>query len=324
MRNNSQSQEKTDNITNNLMVQVDKLFDNCNEKSFKTRYRYHEATERFCIFAAEEFKLQKFSNIRDKHITAYVQYLKDSGCSSSTIKTDLSGIRFFHRLSGEKFNLPDNSQLNLQKRSIGNKDRAWTDEEIGRALTLAKTMGRTDIYYAIQFSSSFGLRLEEVCRCTVSHLKEALQNGELYTKGKGGQERYVPIVSLVQHSVLEDVIAYAQSKKKAKTDKVFAEGFRGGTLSAKRKIQNWISNHRHKFQDDIRKSDLSLSTEKNKKPKISAISFHGLRHYYAQSKYNALINDPDAKQKISEELGHHRKSITNIYLNTSQKFNKKI
>jgi len=52
--------------------------------------------------------MQKFANIKEKHLIAYVEKLKESKISPSTVLSDLSGIRFFHKLSGEKFTLPSN------------------------------------------------------------------------------------------------------------------------------------------------------------------------------------------------------------------------
>jgi len=40
--------ERTENIKNNLEIQMKKLYRNCNEKSFETRARYRDATIRFC------------------------------------------------------------------------------------------------------------------------------------------------------------------------------------------------------------------------------------------------------------------------------------
>lgn len=94
---------RVENIKDNLVVQVKKLYRECNEKSFETRARYRDATERFCGFLAKEYGLQKFANIRDKHLIAYADYLKSEGIAVNTILSDLSGIRFFHRLSGAKF-----------------------------------------------------------------------------------------------------------------------------------------------------------------------------------------------------------------------------
>ena len=49
------------------------------------------------------------------------------------------------------------------------------------------------------------------------------------------------------------------------------------------------------------------------------LTFHGLRHAYAQNRYQHFINkgvdDYNARLKVSKELGHFRVEITEIYLN---------
>lgn len=319
MRNNRNDIDKIENIANNLIIQVEKLRDHCNEKSFKTRYRYSEAVERLCHFLASEFRLQKFSNLKNTHIIRYVEHLKNDNISAATIKTDLSGIRFYHRLSGSKNNLVDNKNLNLEKRNIGQKDRAWSNNEIENALKISKSMGRLDIYYSIKLAANFGLRIEEVCKCTVNHLRYTLDDGQLYVRGKGGQERFVTVVRIEQLEVLQEILTYSENLNKSKTDKIFTDNIRGGTLSSKRKIQNWVSNHRNKFQDVSRYSSSSVNNNNNQKLQVQNISFHGLRYFFSQRSYSDLSNDPNRKQKISEMLGHHRSSITDIYLATKAK-----
>ena len=108
----------------NLCEQVTSIYKHCNELSFGTRKRHFEATKRFCGFLADNFRLQKFKNVEDRHFRAYVEYLIESGASPATIQSDLSGIRFFHRLSGSKNKLSENNCLDLPKRSVGVENRS--------------------------------------------------------------------------------------------------------------------------------------------------------------------------------------------------------
>ena len=82
------------NIYKNLEVQFNKLFRHINIGSFKTRERYGKAFKRFMVFLAKEYHLQKLSNISEKHIIAYTEYMQKKGLSASTIKTELAAIRF--------------------------------------------------------------------------------------------------------------------------------------------------------------------------------------------------------------------------------------
>ena len=101
-------------VYKNLLAQVDAIYKHSNELSFKTRARYFEATKRFCKFLADNFRLQNFKNVEDRHFKAYVEHLKENN-AAATIQSDLSGIRYFHRKSGSENRLSKNDKLQVQK-----------------------------------------------------------------------------------------------------------------------------------------------------------------------------------------------------------------
>lgn len=316
--------DKTQNIKNNLNIQIAKIFSDTREGGYKTRARYQEACERFSGFLAKEFRLQKFENIKEKHITKYVDHMKAERKSPSTIKTDLSGIRFAHQRSGAKFSLPDNSKLNLEQRSIGKIDKAWTSSEIKMAKDYAKITGREDVYHAINLSSNIGYRIEGVTIATVRYLENSLKYGELYIKEKGGLERYVPITRENQMNAIKEVLAYARNQGKTGHEKVLVSNVKGGVQRQIKSIQNWIGNNQKHFRDDSlrgkqKTEEFKKIAEKNGfKLRSSNISFHGLRYHYAQTRFEELRkqgnNDNMAKKITAENMGHHRPDVTNIYL----------
>lgn len=129
----------------NLMAQVDKLHRHNRQGSYKTRARYYEAMQQFCRFLTEVFRLERLANIAPKHIYAYVAYLQEQEKSASTIKTDLSAIRFFHDLiPNARYELPGNSDLLLQRWTFGGVDRTWSTDEFERMLDTALVIGRND------------------------------------------------------------------------------------------------------------------------------------------------------------------------------------
>jgi len=168
--------DRTENIKNNLEIQIKKMYRNCNEKSFEMRARYRDATIRFCEFLAENYSMQKF---KDKHLVTYVEKLKESRISPSTILSDLSGIRFFHKLSGEKFTLPSNKDLKIDKRQVGKIDQAWSEKEITGAIRLADQTDRPNVALAIKTANLFGTRIEEACKMRVWQILKAVEYGEL-------------------------------------------------------------------------------------------------------------------------------------------------
>ena len=105
----------TYNIYLALIAQLDKLARHNRQGSYHTKRRYFEAMQRFCRYLAEEYHLQKLTNISGKHFVAYVEYLQNSGKSASTIKTDLAAIRFFHdKMEHAKYRLPNNDALGVE------------------------------------------------------------------------------------------------------------------------------------------------------------------------------------------------------------------
>lgn len=230
--------ETINRMTNNLTNQVSKILNNTNEKSIKTRYRYAEATERFCRFAAATFHLQKFANTKEKHIREYTKYMQtEKGYAAATIKDELAGIRFYYSRSGGKNILPENDKLNLERRAYGQIDRAWNPGEIKNAMDYAKETGNMNRCLEIKMASTFGLRLEEVIKCQTNFLKGAINTGEMYVKGKNGQVRYIKMETKEQQQTLREVLQYAESRGKTGCDKVFVDSTKGAVQQEKKRCR---------------------------------------------------------------------------------------
>ncbi len=281
------------NYYKNLEVQFEKVFRHTNTGSFKTRERYKKGFKRFIFFLADEFHLQKLSNISEKHIKAYVEKMKEKGLSASTIKTELSAIRFFHdAMPYARNELPENSSLDLERRRFGGVDRAWSGREVNAMIGVAMKNERIDYAAMFTLARYAGLRLEECFRIDTNDAKKALKTGELYVKGKGGLRRYVPINESIRImlSKLLQITPIGQKLFVSPKDK---------THLAMKRLECFIVYHRKAFTEN-------------------KITFHGLRHTYAHEKYEEFImagnNDVTARRKVSELLGHHRDDVTRIYL----------
>lgn len=312
----------------NLERQIKSIHKNTRERSYGTRDRYFEATRRFCDFLSSEFKLKKFANVQEKHLIKYVEYLKKTGASPSTLQTDLAGIRYFHKRSGSRFTLPENSVLKLEKRKVGKEDKSWTRQEIQEARALAKEMGRHDVRLAISFAEKIGARIEGVCTVTVNDLKDALLvTSEVRLKEKNGKERFVPIVNSEQREFLKECIAYATAKGRTGQMPFLSDSRKHGVRNQIKSIQNWIVNHREKFMDNSREHKAWWQSVKQQlraqfglKPRSEKITFHGLRHTYCQNRIIELEKQGLSKRgvdlQISKEMGHHRADVTRLYRNT--------
>ena len=282
-----------------LVSQLNKLARHNRQGSFRTKDRYYEACKRFCGYLADEYHLQKLSNISGKHLVGYVLYLQEHGKSASTIKTDLAAIRFFHdKVSNPKYALPTNSELGveLERRRFGGVDRTWSTEEFNHMLGRALAAERWDYILALYLARYAGLRIHECFRIDTATAERALRENAITIKGKGGKVRTVPI---------NEQIAVAMRKQLDRT-------FRGQKLlvpddmhtdRAINLLQLFIMKHR----DEVRDVD-------SDRP----MTFHGLRHTYAAEKYQELVNSGksalDAHFAVSRLLGHERADVTNIYL----------
>ena len=279
----------------NLESQFEKLFRHIKVGSFKTRERYAKAFKRFMVFLAEKYRLQKLSNISQKHILSYLEYMQKKGLAASTVKTELAAIRFFHdNMPYTRNELPTNERLQLKKRSFGGVDRTWTSREFNIILGIAIENHHNDYVSIMTLARYAGLRLEECFRIDTNDARKALEEGRLYVKGKGGLTRYVPInesISVILRNTLKTT-PIGQKLFVRPSDK---------THLAMKRLQCFIAYHRKSF------------TERR-------ITFHGLRHTYAHEQYDKFIqqgySDYKARKKVSELLGHHRDDVTRIYLSS--------
>lgn len=299
-----------DGAYKNLVSQIDAILARSNERSIKSRYRYYEGTLRFCRFLADNFRLQKFKNVEERHFRAYVKYLKENN-APSTIQTDLSGIRYFHEKSGSKNKLSKNDRLDLPKRAVGKENRAWTAEEIKKARDVAREMGRVDVEAALDLVSAFGLRIEEMCRLKVEHLMHTDRYDQLVVQGKGKKTRPIP-VNEQQKEIIKRYLDYAKASGRYPGDYLISGSEKHGVKREKSSLQNWMSFNRKKFMDENRTD----RKEEGKKDRHETISWHGLRHTYAQRRYEEATKDTPGKAKkvVSHDLGHEREEITYTYL----------
>ena len=300
----------SDGIYKNLVSQIDSILKHSNERSIKSRYRYYEAPKRFCRFLADNYRLQKFKNVEDRHFRAYAEYLKENN-AATTIQTDLSGIRYFHERSGSKNKLSENDQLGLPKRAVGKEDRSWTPEEISKARVVAREMGRVDVEISLDLVPTFGLRIEELCRLKVEQLMRAKENDQLIVQGKGKKVRPIP-VDEDQMKIIKKYLDCAKASGRYPGDYLISSSEKNGVLNEKRSLQNWMTFHRKKFMDENR-ADMK---EEGKKARHETISWHGLRHNYAQRRFEEVskVSPEKAKKVVSHDLGHGRDTVTPIYL----------
>ena len=286
---------KEQGIYNMLIDQVDKIDRHNRQCSYKTRERYKEAMKRFCTFLADEYRLFKITNIKDKHIEGYITYMKSEGKSPATIKTELSAIRFYHDKSGAKHILKDNSSYDLDRRSYLDVDRSWSVEEFTTLQKVCRQQGEQRVKEMTIIAKELGLRIHEVARLDHAMLNNALKTGELTIKGKGGKIRQVPITLEIEKLFQEKMQQVNRGSKifvsqHEKTHEVIEE------------VQHFLIQTRAKWQ-----ADCSMVNK----------TFHGLRHTYASMEYEKLrdegYTEHKARREVSKLIGHNRTEVTKIY-----------
>lgn len=298
---------REDNIYKNLKQQIDKLAKHNRQGSFKTKERYYQGTDRFCKFLAKEYGIQKFSNISDKHIEKYVQHMQFRELSPSTIKTDLAAIRFFHdKVDRPRNKLSDNAKFSLEKRSFGGVNRAWSRDEYKAFRELCHSREQARIAHISTLGRNEGLRLHETLRLDRNTAEKAIATGILHVKGKGGKERDVPLSKESQQMLQERIQEVERGRK------LFINQGEQTHLVIKQ-VQNFINRNREHFQDLSREQQ----REQGEEAVAQQITFHGLRHAYAQDQYAQAIerglNDYKARLQVSQLLGHERDDVTRIY-----------
>ncbi len=282
-----------------LAAQLDSLARHNRQRSELTKRRNYAAMKRFCAFLADTYHLQKLANISGKHLAAYVESMQAAGLSASTIKTDLSGIRFFHsKISKSKYQLPDNKELSveLERRRFGGMDRTWSPREFGRFVLTCQEAGHEDYAAVAVLSYYAGLRIHECFRLDTAAAEQALHTGYLIVKGKGGKIRSVSINESICIE-LKKMLAVTQ-----RGHKLFVpDGVR--TDLAINRFQRFLCTIRPQIQD-----------EGSTRP----MTHHGLRHSYAARTYQELVDSGasplNASLRVSQLLGHERPDVTKVYL----------
>ncbi len=305
-----EERRKVENKRENLYAQVKALKPKHKHDSGNTQKRYYSSVRQACKFFADNFNTQKFKNITAKQFRAAAAYWKDNN-SPNTLRTNLSALRCYCELAGNTNRLPENDELFLTKRNPTEFNRAWLPHEIEQAIKVAAQTERDDIKDALELGKLFGMRVSEVCKLKLSTLRLALGYSGPTIKGKGGRVRYVPIETDEQCALIRRLYSKAKRRGFMDDDLVISRNEKYGPLRQQESIENWVLNHRHKFTDPNRQD---VPTD-NGKPRSEKITFHGLRHYYAQERRQRLTDakDPRAKKKLTEGMGHGRLSILEVY-----------
>lgn len=244
------------------------------------------------------FRQMHATSLKPKHVEALLARWQAEGLAVGTQKNRMSYIRWWAEKVGKRGIIPaDNEQLAIP-------DRVFVTNE-NKARCLDDRLSRiTDIHVlmSLRLQALFGMRREEAVKFRPSY---ADRGDHLALKGswcKGSRPRIVPITTPEQRAVLNEAHRLAG---------------KGSLIPAHR---SYIQ-QRNVYDGQCKSAGLHR--------------MHGLRHQYAQARYEALTGwkapaaggptaemltreqrllDFHARQTISYELGHERLQVTAIYL----------
>jgi integrase/recombinase XerD len=292
----------------NLMEQLGRVAKHSKGISLTSQRQYYNHMDQFCRFLADNYNLKKLSNIKDKHVVAYITERQSEEKSAASIKQDLAAIRYFHDQMVEPMNyLSDNKTLEkrypefkLERRSFGGIDRRPTEFEYQGLVQLALTSRRPETAQIIELARNQGGRIHEIIRLDRETAEKALEEKEIMFKGKGGLIRKVPL-----HPYSRKVLREAISRV-GQGEKLFVQPKEKAHIVIQR-VQDFIRSHREKVYDPL-----------NTRPPGIQITAHTLRHSYAKEKYEEFrsqgLSEKDARYQTSLLIGHSREDITRIYL----------
>ncbi|HCD6628663.1 phage integrase N-terminal domain-containing protein [Pseudomonas aeruginosa] len=244
------------------------------------------------------FRQMRAGSLKGKHVDALVERWQGEGLSAGTLKNRMAHLRWWAEKVGKAGIIPaDNARLGIPERQhVTNLDKS---RELGNALDQVRD---AHVRMNLQLQQAFGLRREESIKFQPGY---ADRGDHIALKGswtKGGRERSVPITTGEQRRVLDLAHQLAGAGSLIPAHKSFIQ-------------------QRHVYDGQCKAAGLS--------------HMHGLRHRYAQQRYEALTGwkapaaggpsageltpaeralDAQARQAISRELGHERTQITAVYL----------
>lgn len=244
------------------------------------------------------FRQMRATSLKGKHVEALLQRWQAEGLSTGTLKNRMAHLRWWAEKVGKAGILPaDNTRLGIpERRYVTNENKA---KELGDRLD---RITDPHVLMSLRLQAAFGLRREESIKFQPRYADRGDQIAIKGSWAKGGRDRTVPITTPKQRAVLDEVHRLAGMGSLIPAHKTYIQ-------------------QRHVYDGQCKAAGLS--------------NMHGLRHRYAQMRYEVLtgwkapviggsstaqlgmvqrLADQQARQHISRELGHERMAVTSIYL----------
>lgn len=270
-------------------------------ESVGTVRNYEQALKTCCDYL-KEHRLGSLRELTPEQAKSYLE-IRASECSQSTVDMDRQAIQAM--MQHVTHRLDDSQKLDVVKSELETtaESRSYTPEQVQRitehqterhalATEICHQAGlRAHELYTLRSSGEVQPSPREVHPDKFSHMPD--QTHTYTVEGKGGLIREVQIPSQL-----------AERLEARRLDTPRDVNDRGVNYTTHYDIAAG-----HKFSDAFSKASSRALGYSN--------GAHGLRHSYAQDRYEQLANHyarNDVMRIISQELGHFRPDITEVYL----------
>ena len=268
--------------------------------SFSTR----AARERALDLCARQLKSLGYGQMRaqslkPKHVEALVGLWTAEGITAGTLKNRMAYLRWWAEKVGRESVIPgENASLGIPERSLMSAEGKQLALDADKLVLI----GDERVKLSLLLQAEFGLRREESIKFQPGY---AIRGNMLHLKAswtKGGLAREIPIRTADQRWVLEQVKNLAGKGSLIPEERTYIQQVRV-------------------YEGELRKAGISRA--------------HGLRHTYAQRRYEDLAGwksphaggpkskdltpdqratDRAVRLAVSAEMGHAREEITAVYL----------
>ncbi|EAM6408001.1 integrase [Salmonella enterica] len=250
-------------------------------------------------------RVMSVHDLKGRHVNRLVALWKQQALSDATMKNRLAMLRWWAEKIGNPGAVKTSEEYGIGRRQlVTNESKAETPA--GKDLSMISPW----VALSLRLQEAFGLRREESMKFRVSWALKGQSPDSISAISlkaswtKGGRPRSIPVLTQEQRQLLAEVRQLAGSGSLIPPDRSYRE-------------------HLRVFERET----ASVGTGHT----------HGLRHAYAQRRYEELSGrkppvlggsprramrreerrkDDEIRRQISEELGHSRISITSIYLGT--------
>ena len=269
--------------------------------SFSTQARRAQELD-LCARQLHEMGYTRFKDphkLKGRHVKGLVERWQTQGLSVGTVKSRMASLRWWAEKVGRK------SVVNPHNSSYGIGERQYvTNESKAVNLNMGDLSRISDerIRASLELQRVFGLRREE---CLKFQPQFADRGDKLVLKAswcKGGREREIEIRTQEQREAVDQAHRLAGKGSMIPSERSYIE---------------------------------QVKIYERQTAKAGLHKLHGLRHAYAQRRYEELTGwaapaadgptsvdltpeqkalDQEARMQISRELGHDREQVTAVYL----------